>query len=199
VKEFLVAILGPTDRRTDGPTFDARRTDARRSTFQDGTTPQPDAVPPGSGSAQLAQPSAPPLGLTRREEQVLELLGRGATNREIGQSLFISERTAAVHVSSIFRKARCRQPGAGRRPSRDDDWKTSTARDSLGGTDVRTLDSGGRGLRRHHDFHSDCDVRRTRPTRPSPSFWAPPKRSMSRTSGTDGPDIDLITITGGTG
>jgi len=45
-----------------------------------------------------------PSGLTGRELEVLELVAEGATNRAIGQSLYISERTAAVHVSSILRK-----------------------------------------------------------------------------------------------
>lgn len=42
--------------------------------------------------------------LTQRERQVLELIGEGRTNRQIGERLFISPRTAAVHVSSILRK-----------------------------------------------------------------------------------------------
>ena len=47
---------------------------------------------------------SPSSVLTARERQVLELIGQGATNREIGEALCISERTAAVHVSSILRK-----------------------------------------------------------------------------------------------
>lgn len=42
--------------------------------------------------------------LTERESQVLELVGRGFTNRQIGDSLFISSRTAGVHVSNILAK-----------------------------------------------------------------------------------------------
>jgi DNA-binding CsgD family transcriptional regulator len=43
-------------------------------------------------------------GLTDREIEVLALLGRGQTNRQIGRTLFITEKTAAVHVSRILDK-----------------------------------------------------------------------------------------------
>jgi DNA-binding NarL/FixJ family response regulator len=44
------------------------------------------------------------FGLTQRELDVLRLLGQGNTNPEIAAALFISPRTAGVHVSSILRK-----------------------------------------------------------------------------------------------
>jgi DNA-binding NarL/FixJ family response regulator len=45
-----------------------------------------------------------PLGLTAREDEVLQLLGRGYTNRQIAAELTISVKTASVHVSNILRK-----------------------------------------------------------------------------------------------
>lgn len=42
--------------------------------------------------------------LTARERQVLELIGQGLSNRQIGEKLFISAKTASVHVSAILRK-----------------------------------------------------------------------------------------------
>ena len=50
-----------------------------------------------------ASPAAS-LGLTRREAEVLTLLAAGRTNRQIGQELFITEKTASVHVSRILAK-----------------------------------------------------------------------------------------------
>ena len=44
------------------------------------------------------------LTLTSRERQVLELVAQGLTNRQIGERLFISDKTASVHVSAILRK-----------------------------------------------------------------------------------------------
>lgn len=44
------------------------------------------------------------LGLTPRETEVLELVAGGCTNREIGEALYIAEKTASVHVSNILRK-----------------------------------------------------------------------------------------------
>jgi DNA-binding CsgD family transcriptional regulator len=44
------------------------------------------------------------LDLTPRETEVLALLAGGLTNREIGAELFISNKTASVHVSRILTK-----------------------------------------------------------------------------------------------
>jgi DNA-binding NarL/FixJ family response regulator len=44
------------------------------------------------------------LGLTPREAEVLGLLARGYTNREIAATLVISVKTASVHVSHILSK-----------------------------------------------------------------------------------------------
>jgi DNA-binding NarL/FixJ family response regulator len=44
------------------------------------------------------------FGLTERELAVLRLLGQGHTNAEIGRMLFISPKTASVHVTNILRK-----------------------------------------------------------------------------------------------
>jgi DNA-binding NarL/FixJ family response regulator len=56
-----------------------------------------------------AEPAAEPapeheLGLTPREHEVLLLVAEGRTNREIGAELFMSEKTASVHVSRILAK-----------------------------------------------------------------------------------------------
>lgn len=45
-------------------------------------------------------------GLSERELEVLALLAKGATNDEIAQALFLSEKTVKSHLSSIFRKLR---------------------------------------------------------------------------------------------
>ncbi len=56
--------------------------------------------------ALVDTPSAPaPDGLSQRELDVLRLVARGLSNREIGAELFISEHTAANHVRSILRKS----------------------------------------------------------------------------------------------
>jgi DNA-binding CsgD family transcriptional regulator len=52
-------------------------------------------------------PAALPDGLSSREVQVLALVARGLSNREIGETLNISEHTAANHIRSILRKTGC--------------------------------------------------------------------------------------------
>ncbi|HSK27333.1 MAG TPA: response regulator transcription factor, partial [Jiangellales bacterium] len=42
--------------------------------------------------------------LTAREREVLALVAEGLTNREIGKRLFISEKTASVHLSNLMAK-----------------------------------------------------------------------------------------------
>jgi DNA-binding CsgD family transcriptional regulator len=44
------------------------------------------------------------LGLTAREAEVLRLVAAGRSNREIAAELFISAKTASVHVSNILAK-----------------------------------------------------------------------------------------------
>jgi DNA-binding CsgD family transcriptional regulator len=63
---------------------------------------------PVSANAEEAEPGPPPaatdLGLTARELEVLEHLALGQTNRQIADELFISIKTAGVHVSHILSK-----------------------------------------------------------------------------------------------
>ena len=44
------------------------------------------------------------FGLSRREREVLALIAEGRTNREIGERLFISQKTVGVHVGNILSK-----------------------------------------------------------------------------------------------
>jgi DNA-binding CsgD family transcriptional regulator len=57
-------------------------------------------------AAPKPSPATPeaPYGLTPRELTVLRLLGQGRSNGQIGTELFISTKTASVHVSNILRK-----------------------------------------------------------------------------------------------
>ena len=52
----------------------------------------------------LDESSAERLGLTPREAEVLALVAAGRTNRQIGDELYVSDKTASVHVSNILRK-----------------------------------------------------------------------------------------------
>ena len=63
-------------------------------------------VPPAPGGAG-GRVSDLPDALSGREAQILRLVARGLSNREIGAELYISEHTAANHVRSILRKTGC--------------------------------------------------------------------------------------------
>jgi DNA-binding NarL/FixJ family response regulator len=82
---------------------------ARRARL-DLTAPSPADTPP-SGDRRMRAP-ADPYGLSRRERDVLALLVEGRTNREIGATLFISEKTASVHVTHILDKLGVTSRGA---------------------------------------------------------------------------------------
>jgi DNA-binding CsgD family transcriptional regulator/tetratricopeptide (TPR) repeat protein len=63
---------------------------------------EPAAPASGAGPAAATEPDR--FGLTARELSVLRLLARGRTNAQIGTELYMSPKTASVHVTSIFRK-----------------------------------------------------------------------------------------------
>lgn len=77
-----------------------------------GSPPTPTSTPgngsgPGNGGLvplESGDPGWQRLGLTPREKDVLALLSRGHSNRQIARALTISENTAMVHVRNLMRK-----------------------------------------------------------------------------------------------
>ncbi|HEX5922210.1 MAG TPA: response regulator transcription factor, partial [Baekduia sp.] len=74
---------------------------ARRGRLRLATAPTADVV---TDPVDTTEDPVAELGLTPRERDVLCLVARGATNREIGERLFMAEKTASVHVSRILAK-----------------------------------------------------------------------------------------------
>lgn len=58
----------------------------------------------GSGMGSNHHGRRSEFALTHRENDILELLAEGKSNREIAQSLFLSEKTVKAHLAAIFRK-----------------------------------------------------------------------------------------------
>jgi DNA-binding NarL/FixJ family response regulator len=57
--------------------------------------------------ARLRDQSAkhdPLAGLTPQERRILELIGEGLTNRQIGQKMFLAEKTVKNYISALFAK-----------------------------------------------------------------------------------------------
>jgi DNA-binding CsgD family transcriptional regulator/tetratricopeptide (TPR) repeat protein len=77
------------------PLYDELDSLARRARLD-----PPDAQTDGARSRDTVEG----LGLTERELSVLELVAEGKTNRQIDEELFISDKTASVHVSRILAK-----------------------------------------------------------------------------------------------
>jgi DNA-binding NarL/FixJ family response regulator len=50
-------------------------------------------------------------GLTCREIEVVQLIARGKTNKEIAQTMSISDLTVKSHVQNIFKKCGLRRRG----------------------------------------------------------------------------------------
>jgi predicted ATPase/DNA-binding CsgD family transcriptional regulator len=97
----LRAKAEETARRSDDPAYEDAY--ARGAAFEAETAvayalrePEPKDVEIDSAD--------PAVGLTRRESQVAELVGRGLSNKEIAATLVISQRTAEGHVQRILTK-----------------------------------------------------------------------------------------------
>ena len=96
--------------------------DARTAAAPDEPRREPGRVGVGANGAELTDGAAPSalmlgvvgvadktpkgdtFGLSGREREVLMQIARGRTNREIGERLFISQKTVGVHVGNILSK-----------------------------------------------------------------------------------------------
>lgn len=67
------------------------------------------------------------LALTRRESEVLQLLGRGLTNKEIGSELFLSVATVKHHVHHILEKLNLSRRTQAMQRVRNAPWLATTS------------------------------------------------------------------------
>jgi DNA-binding NarL/FixJ family response regulator len=90
-------------------TKDASRDDIRRALEAAASghahlDPAAHAALVGAVSTPASPAAQPPDGLTRRELEVLALIGEGLSNREIASKLYLTEATVKTHVNRIFAK-----------------------------------------------------------------------------------------------
>jgi DNA-binding CsgD family transcriptional regulator/tetratricopeptide (TPR) repeat protein len=105
----LLALARPVAQRLDAAPLLAMVADLERRA---GLAPAPSASSDDVVGGIPAQPSGPAgsLGaqtwesLTAREREVVGLVAAGRSNRQIARELFISEKTASVHVSNVLAK-----------------------------------------------------------------------------------------------
>jgi HD-GYP domain-containing protein (c-di-GMP phosphodiesterase class II) len=89
------SALSPEGARAElGEMVRARRLDKRAV----------DAVLEAAGAAPLRVRQGHPAGLSDREVEVLRLIARGRTSKEIAKALVITEKTAGHHVEHIYAK-----------------------------------------------------------------------------------------------
>jgi DNA-binding NarL/FixJ family response regulator len=105
-REALAPALDEAARLAAGlgavPMLDKARALARRARLRLGN---------GSLSEDRGEQGIDAFGLTAREREVLELLAEGRSNPQIAEALFISPKTASVHVSNILGKLRVASRG----------------------------------------------------------------------------------------
>jgi len=78
--------------------------DAARRAEELGMAPLRSGADALAGSLRHTSRAVAPTQLTRRQNEIVDLLARGLTNRQIADVLFISERTAENHVKHILHK-----------------------------------------------------------------------------------------------
>jgi DNA-binding CsgD family transcriptional regulator/tetratricopeptide (TPR) repeat protein len=98
----LAKVLARRSRREDRSEALVLAGDAARGAARLGMAPlRADAE---HLSKMMRNGDSGPVGLTRREREIAELVGRGLTNRQIADVLHVAERTAENHVQHILTK-----------------------------------------------------------------------------------------------
>ncbi len=91
--------LGDQREGANGPTVDLGAVASA-----DGGNGRSDLVRVIAGDGTSPPKRQHTFGLSGREREVLGLVAQGRTNREIGERLFISQKTVGVHVGNILSK-----------------------------------------------------------------------------------------------
>ena len=99
--ERVLAEPTPTAPVTTESTPPAAGVGAREGQGSDGRSALVRTI---AGDPVPGGPRPDPFGLSGREREVLVLVAQGRTNREIGERLFISQKTVGVHVGNILAK-----------------------------------------------------------------------------------------------
>ena len=100
------AYLAMTEPRSYRPALTARqamtalRDEVRAGRFDPGAV---DAVLTAAGQQHRRRRTGP-AGLTPREIEVLALIARGASTRQVAERLFITPKTAETHIERIYAK-----------------------------------------------------------------------------------------------
>jgi DNA-binding CsgD family transcriptional regulator/tetratricopeptide (TPR) repeat protein len=96
---------GPAGLVAVGPGIEGASNDRAPATGVPATGAEPSSLVRGVvGEVPVARTDT--FGLSPREREVLLLIADGRTNREIGERLFISQKTVGVHVGNILAKLR---------------------------------------------------------------------------------------------
>ena len=103
---LLFLLIGAALARRYFPARSGASTGAGHSTDVSAraTGPVEESSVPMEGEGRGVVRSAPWGELSDREVEVLELVARGKTNREIADELYLSPNTIKSHVSNIYRK-----------------------------------------------------------------------------------------------
>lgn len=80
-----------------------RFSDTQRFSFRTGEA-APDMTTADHQVQWLPPSGHPRAPLSQRERQVLELLARGCSNKEIGNTLFVTEDTVKYHLKNLYGK-----------------------------------------------------------------------------------------------
>ncbi|WJL96251.1 AAA family ATPase [Microbacterium sp. ET2] len=91
-------------RELDGVNIDARRLGVARAAFWAEDLAERAGLRRRANESPRATDAVGSAALTPRERQVLALVAEGLTNAQIGARLYISPKTASVHVSAILAK-----------------------------------------------------------------------------------------------